>query len=112
MSSGSPAGLGGVVVPAPPEPPEPTGGTEPSLPVLPEPPELDGVPALGAGLAVLVSVALGTCSCLKGLWTLPGRASSAAASARVTAALDVLAASCAAGTGNGASAASLEERPR
>ena len=65
--------------------------------------------ALGAGLAVFVSVALGTCSCLKGLWTLPGRASSAAASARVTAALEVFAA-CAAGTGSGASA-SPEELP-
>ena len=83
-------------MPEPPEPPESAGGTEPAAaePSPPEPPELDGVSALGAGLAVFVSVALGTCSCLKGLWTLPGRASSAAVSSRVTAALDVLAASC------------------
>src|SRR3954469_23031690 len=97
MSSGSPAGVVGLESPSP-EPPVPPGAPgawgawEPF-----EPPEPDPVGWSAAGVLVDAAAgaagALGTCSCLKGLRTAPGRSSPAGPPSTLTAALDTLPAS-------------------
>src|SRR3954454_2114812 len=112
MSSRSPAGVVGLEppLPAPPVPPGASGAWEPF-----EPPEPDPVGWSPAGVLVDAAAgaagALGTCSCLKGLRTAPGRSSPAGPPSTLTAALDTLPASAGrAVAGSGASSA--EARPR